>query len=62
MLCRGHTLSLSTLNGDLILEQNVCLEGEEVIISCAFYEGLGNEYLERDLIFTGHKRGVVNVS
>lgn len=62
MLCRGHTLSLSTLNGDLILEQNVCLEGEEAIISCAFYEGLGNEYLERDLIFTGHKRGVVNVS
>lgn len=62
MLCRGHTLSLCTLNGDLILEQNVCLEGEEAIISCAFYEGLGNEYLERDLIFTGHKRGVVNVS
>lgn len=62
MLCRGHTLSLSTLNGDFILEQNVCLEGEEAIISCAFYEGLGNEYLERDLIFTGHKRGVVNVS
>ncbi len=62
MLCRGHTLSLSTLNGDLILEQKVCLEGEEAIISCAFYEGLGNEYLERDLIFTGHKRGVVNVS
>ena len=61
MLCRGHTLSLFTLNGDLILEQNVCLEGEEAIMSCAFYEGLGNEYLERDLIFTGHKRGVVNV-
>lgn len=61
MLCRGHNLSLSTLNGDFILDQNVCLEGEEAIISCAFYEGLGNEYLERDLIFTGHKRGVVNV-
>lgn len=62
MLCRGHKVSLYTLNGDMILEQNVCVEDDDTIISCAFYEGSGNEYLERDLIFTGHKRGVVNVS
>ncbi len=62
MLCRGSNVSLYTLNGDPILEQNVCVEGEDLITSCAFYEGNGNEYLERDLIFTGHKRGVVNVS
>ena len=62
LLCRGHKLSLYTLNGDLILEQKVCIEGDDTITSCAFYEGSGNEYLERDLIFTGHKRGVVNVS
>ena len=62
MLCRASNLSLYTLNGDLLLEQNVCVEGEDLIASCAFYEGTGNEYLERDLIFTGHRRGVVNVS
>lgn len=62
MLCRGHKVSLYTLNGDFILEQKVCVEGDDTITSCAFYEGSGNEYLERDLIFTGHKRGVVNVS
>ena len=61
MLCRGHYLSLFTLNGELILEQNVCVERDDAVLSCAFYEGSGNEYLARDLIFTGHKRGVVNV-
>lgn len=62
MLCRGSEVSLWTLNGDLILEQNIYVEGDESISSCAFYEGSGNEFLERNLIFTGHKKGVVNVS
>lgn len=62
MLGRGRLISLFTLNGDLILEQDVCVEGDDAVISCAFYEGLGNEYLERDLIFTGQKKGVANVS
>lgn len=61
MLCRGQNVSLYTLNGELILDQDLCGEGEDAIIACAFYEGSGNEYLERDLIFTGHQRGVVNV-
>ena len=62
MLCRGPEVTLFTLNSDLLLEQNVCAEGDEVITSCAFYEGEGNEYIEQDLVFTGHRRGVVNVS
>ena len=62
MLCRGPEVSLWTLNGDAILEQNIYVEGDDIISSCAFYEGSGNEYLERNLIFTGHKKGVVNVS
>ena len=61
LLCRGSDVSLWTLNGDLILEQNIYVEGDGTISSCAFYEGSGDEYLERDLIFTGHKKGVVNV-
>ncbi len=61
MLCRGSEISIWTLNGDLILEQNVYVEGDDTISSCAFYEGSGNEYLERELIFTGHRKGVVNV-
>ena len=62
MLCRGPEISLWTLNGDALLEQNIYVEGDDTIFSCAFYEGSGNEYLERNLIFTGHKKGVVNVS
>ena len=62
MLCRSRTVSLSTINGEGILDQDVCQEQDDMITACAFYEGSGNEYLERDLVFTGHKRGIVNVS
>ena len=61
MLCRESELSLWTLNGHLMIEKAMCDEDDDVISSCAFYEGNGNEFLERQLIFTGHKRGVVNV-
>lgn len=61
MICRGPDLVLYTLNGDLIIERQICTEGD-TIMSCAFYEGSGNDYLERNLIFTGHRKGVVNVS
>ena len=61
MLCRGPEVALFTLNGELLLEQHVCVEGDETITACAFYEGVGNEYLQQNLVFTGHRRGVVNV-
>jgi hypothetical protein len=61
MLCRSQKVALYSLNGDLILDQNVCMDHDDYIFSCAFYEGTGNEWLETCLIFTGHRRGVVNV-
>ncbi|KAL2017373.1 hypothetical protein VTK56DRAFT_2253 [Thermocarpiscus australiensis] len=77
MLCSGQNVLLYTLNGELILDQNVCRNGtgtgtgfgggggelaaDDFIHSCAFYEGAGNEWLENQLVFTGHKRGTVNV-
>lgn len=61
MLCRGQKVVLYSLNGELILEQNVCSDHDDWITSCAFYEGTGNEWLENSLIFTGQRRGVVNI-
>ncbi|KKP00232.1 hypothetical protein THAR02_07672 [Trichoderma harzianum] len=61
MLCSGPNVLLYTLNGGLILEQNVCSDSEDYVHSCAFYEGAGNEWLENYLIFTGHRGGIVNV-
>ncbi|KAL8955686.1 MAG: hypothetical protein Q9193_006552, partial [Seirophora villosa] len=60
LVCRGPNLALFTLNGDPILEQNVCTEEDAAVASCAFYEGSGNDWLRRELVFTGHRRGVVN--
>ncbi|EOD50389.1 hypothetical protein GTA08_BOTSDO12235 [Neofusicoccum parvum] len=63
MLCTGSRLMLYTLNGRLLLDQDVCdtIDPDDVVYSCAFYEGVGNEWLEKELILTGHRRGVVNV-
>jgi WD40 repeat protein len=61
MLCRGQKVALFTLNGELLLDQSVCSDHEDWISSCAFYEGTGNEWLESSLVFTGQRRGVVNV-
>ncbi|KAI9772725.1 MAG: hypothetical protein M1840_000320 [Geoglossum simile] len=61
MLCRGQRVTLYTLNGQLLLDQSVCDTNEDYVVSCAFYEGTGNEWLERDILFTGHKRGIVNI-
>ncbi|KAL8995248.1 MAG: hypothetical protein Q9188_006861 [Gyalolechia gomerana] len=60
MVCRGQDLSLFTLNGEVLVEQNVCTE-EDRVVSCAFYEGSGNDWLKRELVFTGHALGVVNI-
>lgn len=61
MLCSGPNLLLYTLNGSLIFDMNVCSDPEDYVHSCAFYEGAGNEWLEDQLIFTGHRKGRVNV-
>ncbi|KAH0562402.1 hypothetical protein GP486_002903, partial [Trichoglossum hirsutum] len=60
VLCRAQNVTLYTLNGQLLLDQPVCDTSDDCVVSCAFYEGTGNEWLERDILFTGHKRGVVN--
>ncbi|KAF4587193.1 beige/BEACH domain protein [Ophiocordyceps camponoti-floridani] len=60
MLCSGPYVVLYTLNGSLLLEQKVC-EGEDYLHSCAFYEGAGDEWLENQLVFTGHGGGRVKV-
>ncbi|KAI0402483.1 beige/BEACH domain-containing protein [Xylaria palmicola] len=61
MLCSGANVALYTLNGELILDQNVCVEHDDYVHTCAFYEGSGNEWIESFLVFTGHRRGRANI-
>ena len=61
VLCRGSRISIYTLNAEPLLDQAAGERDDDTVISCACYEGAGNEWLERDIVFTGHKRGVVKV-
>lgn len=61
MVCRGNRLTLYTLNGILLVDQPVCESGDDHVLSCVFYEGVQNEWLERELVLTGHTHGVVNI-
>ena len=62
LICHKTTMILFTLNGEPIAERSIFPGNQEdILYSCAFYEGPGNKYLARQLIFSGHKRGVVHV-
>ncbi|KAK3719916.1 Beige protein-like 1 [Vermiconidia calcicola] len=61
LICQDAYVLVYTLNGHLLLKQKVCESPHDRMTCCAFYEGAGNEWLERELIFTGHTHGVVNV-
>ncbi|KAI7362959.1 beach-domain-containing protein [Hortaea werneckii] len=60
-LCQGPYVLLYTLNGHLLLRQKVCDSVDDEMTCCSFYSGAGNEWLERELLFTGHARGAANV-
>lgn len=63
LLCRGSSILLYTLNGHLLVSQRICADNspDEQLFCAAFYHGSGNEWVERELLFTGHAGGVVNV-
>jgi hypothetical protein len=56
-------LIVTTLNGTVLLDEDICdsEDDAEGITAVAVYEGVANEWCERELIFTGHRRGVVKV-
>lgn len=60
LLCRGPQLLLFTLNGHLLVEQKVSESPEDLMHCCAFYNGAANEWVERELVFTGHAHGIAN--
>ncbi|KAH4339013.1 hypothetical protein HBH98_211680 [Parastagonospora nodorum] len=62
MAC-GRRLVVCTLNGAVLLDEDVCdsEDDAEGISALAVYEGSGNEWVERELIFTGHRRGIVKI-
>ncbi|KAG5519106.1 hypothetical protein PMAC_002193 [Pneumocystis sp. 'macacae'] len=59
--CSGTIISIWTINGDLLLHQNIQFNENDMIFSCKFYEGINDEWIERDLIFTGHGSGIVQI-
>ena len=60
--CSGPNLHWWTVNGDLFAEQMICADTTKGILACIFYEGVGQEWIAKDLVFTAHKEGVVRVS
>ena len=63
VLACGSRLIVTTLNGAVLLDEDICDSEDDAdgITAVAVYEGVGNEWCERELIFTGHRRGVVKI-
>ncbi|KAJ8112184.1 hypothetical protein OPT61_g5395 [Boeremia exigua] len=62
-LAIGPRLVITTLNGTVLLDEDICDGADDTdgIVCLAVYEGVGNEWCERELIFTGHRRGIVKI-
>jgi hypothetical protein len=63
VLACGSRLIVTTLNGAVLLDEDICDSEDDAdsITAVAVYEGTGNEWCERELIFTGHRRGIVKI-
>ncbi|KAF2398110.1 beach-domain-containing protein [Trichodelitschia bisporula] len=62
VLCAGREVCVYSLNGALRVRVNVCDPGrEDEVLCCAWYEGVKEEWLERNLLVTGHRSGVVKI-
>jgi WD40 repeat protein len=63
VLCVGRVVKVFSLNGDTLLERDVCDDKDagDYVSSCAWYEGLRGEWVEKILLFTGHRSGVTKV-
>lgn len=49
------------MNGDLFSQQMISADEKNGIRACVFYEGVGHEWIAKDLLFTAHKEGIVRV-
>ncbi|CAB4400230.1 unnamed protein product [Rhizophagus irregularis] len=58
--CSGPVIKIWTINGDLLLTKNTS-QLQDPILCCTFYEGKQNEWLDEDMIITGHKKGVIKI-
>jgi hypothetical protein len=63
VLARGRVVKVLTLNGEVMLQKDVCDEGNENddVTTCAWYENIRQEWMQRIILVTGHKTGVVKV-
>jgi len=55
--CSGPVIRIWAINGDLLLTKNT----SHPILCCTFYEGRQNEWLDEDMIITGHKKGIMKI-
>lgn len=62
-LCIERSIIIYSLNGKLLLQRDVCSAKDalDYVTTCCWYEGLRGEWLQRILLFTGHRDGAVRV-
>ncbi|ORX90609.1 beach-domain-containing protein [Basidiobolus meristosporus CBS 931.73] len=58
--CSGPTMKLWTVNGEPIATHSTS-PFNEPILCCAFVEGRNHEWLEEELICTGHRKGLIKI-
>jgi len=63
LLSRSRSVKIFTLNGKVLCERDVCdgIGEEDRVTSIAWYEAVKQEWVEKILLVTGHKSGVIKI-
>ncbi|KIW04511.1 hypothetical protein, variant [Verruconis gallopava] len=61
LLARGRNVKVTSLNGVELLEQQVCVEPEDEVMSIAWVNARRHEWLDKCLFLTGHRLGYVKI-
>jgi hypothetical protein len=61
LLSRGRNIKITTLNGVELLEQQVCEEADDEVMSLAWVEARKHEWMDKCLFVTGHRVGLVKL-
>jgi len=61
LLARGRNIKITSLNGIQLLEQQICEEADDEVMSVSWIEARRHEWLDKSLFLTGHRVGLVKL-
>lgn len=60
-MCSDRRALIYSLNGQCLIDQEICSTEDDMIYSCAFLAPLRNSWDGQEVVLTGHCKSIVNI-